>query len=98
METRDTSNQGSPQVEWTLDFENHPQEAYETMVMLNIVLPDLPPDALSGDLAPQNWASYNVRKREKRLTKELKEDGKKEFFSRADHRQVAGSRTALQPG
>lgn len=50
METRDTSNQGSQRIEWTLDFENHPQEACETMVMLNIVLPGLPPDALSGDM------------------------------------------------
>jgi len=53
---------------------------------------------LAADLAPKNWTSYNVRKKKKRLTKELKEDGKKELHSRADHRQAAGSRTALQPG
>jgi hypothetical protein len=34
-------------------------------------------------------------KREKRLTKELKEDGKEELHSRTDHRQAAGGRTAL---
>lgn len=45
-----------------------------------------------SDLAPWNRASYNARQREKRLTKELKEDGKKELHSRADHRQVTGSR------
>ena len=50
------------------------------------------------DLAPENRTSYNVRKERKRLTKELKEDGKKELHSRANHRQAAGSRTALQPG
>ena len=53
---------------------------------------------ISIDLAPENRASYNVRKERKRLTKELKEDGKKELHSRADHCQVTGSRTALQPG
>ena len=50
METRDTRNHDSKQIEWTLDFENHPQEACETMVMLNIVLPGLPPDALAYDM------------------------------------------------
>jgi hypothetical protein len=33
------------------------------------------------DLAPQNRASYNVGKKRKKLTKELKEDGKKELHS-----------------
>ena len=47
------------------------------------------------DLAPESRTSYNVRKREKRLTKELKEDGKKELHSRANHRQVTGGRIAL---
>jgi len=54
--------------------------------------------AIGDDLDPKNWTSYNVRKKKKRLTKELKENGKKELHSRADHRQAAGSRTALQPG
>lgn len=64
------------------------------------VSPDnIPTEIVNGsDLAPKNWTSYNVRKKKKRLTKELKEDGKKELHSRADHRQAAGSRTALQPG
>jgi len=31
------------------------------------------------DLAPENWTSYNVRKREKRLTKELKEMARKNY-------------------
>jgi len=32
-----------------------------------------------NDLAPENRTSYNVRKKRKKLTKELKEDGKKEL-------------------
>ena len=35
------------------------------------------------DLGPQNRAGCNVRKKKKRLTKELKEEGKKELHSRA---------------
>ena len=53
---------------------------------------------MQSDLAPRNRASYNVRKKRKKLTKELKEDGKKELHSRADYCQAAGGRTALQPG
>lgn len=37
-------------------------------------------------------------RREKRLTKELKEDRKIELHYRTDHRQAKGGRTALQPG
>ncbi len=33
----------------------------------------------TNDLAPENWTSYNVRKREKRLTKELKEMARKNY-------------------
>jgi len=35
---------------WTLDFENQPQEACETVMMLSIVFPGLPSDALSGNV------------------------------------------------
>ena len=34
-----------------------------------------------NDLAPRNRASYNVRKKRERQTKELKEDGKEELHS-----------------
>ncbi len=36
--------------EWTLDFENQPQEACETLAMLSIVMPGLPPDPLSYEI------------------------------------------------
>lgn len=39
-----------PIYEWTLDYENHPQEACETLVMLNIVMPGLPPEPLSYEI------------------------------------------------
>lgn len=44
MEKEREACQEHPTIEWTLDFENYPQQACETMVMLSIVIPNFSPD------------------------------------------------------
>ena len=49
MEKDRETRQEQPAIEWTLDFENYPQQACETMVMLSIVIPNFSPDTFSGN-------------------------------------------------
>ena len=50
MEKERETCQEHPTIEWTLDFENYPQQACETMVMLSIVIPNFSPETFSGNV------------------------------------------------